>query len=212
MARAEEALRAVSTDRALPLEMEALAALLRAQAQIRRTRISRGGSGRSSAWQPQEDLSALFDRDLRREQETNYENRPSTPPAESSADSDALRRVRELAERQAALGRAQEDLARRRETLEGEEAERVLARLTREQEELRERAEALERELEERGAGDESHGSFGARSSSAVGESSGSPAASGSNERGAGGASDQMRRGTGRAATGPGRGGGRARP
>ena len=59
---------------------------------------------------------------------------------------------------------------------------------------MRERAEALERELEERGAGGESHGSFGARSSSAVGESSGSPAASGSNERGAGGASDQMRR------------------
>ena len=194
MARAEEALRAASTDRALPREMEALAALLRAQAQIRRTRISRGGSGRASAWQPQEDLSALFDRDLRREQETNYENRPSTPPAESNADSDALRRVRELAERQAALGRAQEDLARRRETLEAEEAERVLARLTREQEELRERAEALERELEERGAGGEPHRSFGASSSPAVGESSGSPAASRSNQRRAGGVGDQMRR------------------
>ena len=174
MARAEEALRSASTSAALPPEMEALAALLRAQAAIRRTRVARDGSGRSAAGQPQEDLSALFDRDLRREQETNYENRPSSPAAESSAESDALRRVRELAERQEALGRAQDDLARRRDALDDEEAARVLARLTREQEELSERAEALEREI--------------------AGESSGSSASSESNERGAGGAGEPMRR------------------
>ena len=174
MARAEEALRSASTSAALPPEMEALAALLRAQAAIRRTRVARDGSGRSAAGQPQEDLSALFDRDLRREQETNYENRPSSPAAESSAESDALRRVRELAERQEALGRAQDDLARRRDALDDEEAERVLARLTREQEELSERAEALEREI--------------------AGESSDSSAPSASNARGAGGAGEPMRR------------------
>ena len=174
MARAEEALRSASTGAALPPEMEALAALLRAQAAIRRTRVARDGSGRSAAGQPQEDLSALFDRDLRREQETNYENRPSSPAAESSAESDALRRVRELAERQEALGRAQDDLARRRDALDDEEAERVLARLTREQEELSERAEALEREI--------------------AGESSDSSAPSASNARGAGGAGEPMRR------------------
>ena len=174
MARAEEALRSASTGAALPSEMEALAALLRAQAAIRRTRVARDGSGRSAAGQPQEDLSALFDRDLRREQETNYENRPSSPAAESSAESDALRRVRELAERQEALGRAQDDLARRRDALDDEEAARVLARLTREQEELSERAEALEREI--------------------AGESSDSSAPSASNARGAGGAGEPMRR------------------
>ena len=225
MARAEEALRAASTGAALPPEMEALAALLRAQAAIRRTRVSRGGSGRSAAWQPQEDLSALFDRDLRREQETNYENRPSSPPAESNAaESDALRRVRELAERQAALGRAQDDLARRRDTLDDEEAARVLARLPREQEELREQAEALEREIEVRTAGGRSSASSGSdapgsrRSPTSPGSfdsstsrppGSSTPSASGessratavaeskspeSNARGAGGAGAPMRR------------------
>ena len=159
MARAETALRAASTGAALPIEMEALAALLRAQAVIRRTRVSRSGSGRSAAWQPQEDLSRLFDRDLRREQETNYENRPSTPPSESSAESDALRRVRELADRQAALGREQEDLARRSDVLDEAETVRILERLTREQEELRARAEALERQMEARATGSRGAGS-----------------------------------------------------
>ena len=207
MARAEEALRTASTGAALPFEMEALAALLRAQAAIRRTRVSRGGSGRSAAWQPQEDLSALFDRDLRREQETNYENRTSSPPAEASAESDALRRVRELAERQAALGRAQDDLERRRDALGEEEAARVLARLTREQEELRERTEALEREIDARSAGGgsrrsttspESSDSSGASASgsstpSESVEGFGSSASESSN-RGAHGAGEPMRR------------------
>ena len=207
MARAEQALRAASTGAALPFEMEALAALLRAQAAIRRTRVSRGGSGRSAAWQPQEDMSALFDRDLRREQETNYENRPAAPPAESSAESDALRRVRELAERQAALGRAQDDLARRRDALGEEEAARVLARLTREQEELSERAEALARQIEARSTGG---GSRRSATSPATSDSAGASAAgsstpsesvesfgasaSESNDRGARGAGEPMRR------------------
>ena len=214
MARAETALRAASTGAALPIEMEALAALLRAQAVIRRTRVSRSGSGRSAAWQPQEDLSRLFDRDLRREQETNYENRPSTPPSESSTESDALRRVRELADRQAALGREQEDLARRSDVLDEEETARVLERLTREQEELRARAEALERQMEaraagSRGAGSESSvappsstsagaaGSTASRGSSAspeAGESSAASAASDSGRGGVGGVGEAMRR------------------
>ena len=194
MARAEDALRAVSTARALPHEMEALAALLRAQAAIRNTQVSRDGSGRSTAWQPQEDLSALFDRDLRREQETNYENRSSAPPAESGAESDALRRVRELAARQAALGRAQEDLARRRNTLDDEEAARVLARLTREQEELRERAEALDQEIGARTAGDGSIRPSRSGSPSAAADSSGASGSSGRDARGAGGVGEPMRR------------------
>ena len=208
MARAEEALRTASTGAALPFEMEALASLLRAQAAIRRTRVSRGGSGRSTAWQPQEDLSALFDRDLRREQETNYENRASSPPAESSAESDALRRVRELAERQAALGRAQDDLERRRDALGEEEAARVLARLTREQEELRERTEALEREIDARAArGGSRRSTTSSESSDSSGSSTsgsstpsesvgslGSSASSESNNRGARAAGEPMRR------------------
>ena len=194
MARAEQALRAAATGAALPPEMEALAALLRAQAAIRNTRVSRGGSGGSSAWQPQEDLSALFDRDLRREQETNYENRSTASTTESDAESDALRRVRELAERQAALGRAQQDLARRRDVLDDDEAARVLARLTREQEELRERAESLEREIGARTGGRGSNRSSASSPSSASSESSGSASSSRPRGRRAGGVGQPMRR------------------
>ena len=178
MGRAEAALRAASTGTALAPQTEALAALLRAQAAIRRTRVSRDG-GQSTAWRPQDDLSALFDRDLRREQKTNYEERPAMPPADARAESDALRRVRELAQRQEALGRAQDDLARRREALDDVEAARVLARLTHEQEELRKQAEALERDIEAAAGGrpSRSSGSSSARPSSSS-HSSGSRGAS----------------------------------
>jgi len=195
MARAEQALRAAATGAALPPEMEALAALLRAQADIRNTRISRGGSGRSAAWQPQQDLSALFDRDLRREQETNYENRSTASATEPRGESDALRRVRELAERQAALGRAQQDLARRRDLLDDDEAARVLARLTREQEELRERAESLEQEIGARTVDGGSNRSSASRPSPESTESSGfATSSSGPRERRSGGVGEPMRR------------------
>lgn len=157
MERAEAQLRIGSASNALPPELEALNQLHRVEAAIRRMELSFGqAQGRSAWWQPQEDLSSLFDRDLRREQQTNYEALDS-PSADDAADeeSDALRRVRELAARQEALNRAQEDLARREDAMSAEEAARVLARLTREQQRLREQAEALERDLRQRldGAG-----------------------------------------------------------
>lgn len=185
MARAEAELRALATATALPPELDALTRLRQAEAAIRRTQVSFSGSPGQAGYQPREDLSSLFDRDLRREQQTNYENRRAAtrsdrPPEES----DALRRVRELAARQEALRRAQADLARRRDTLDGDEAERILARLTREQEELSELAAAFEREIEARTAG--------AQSGSASGPTgaSGSSGFSGSS----GGASDPMGR------------------
>lgn len=157
MEQAEAQLRIGSTADALPPELDALNQLHRVEAAIRRMELSFGqAQGRSAWWQPQEDLSSLFDRDLRREQQTNYEALDS-PSADEGADeeSDALRRVRELAARQEALNRAQADLGRRQDEMSAEEAARILARLTREQQELRERAEALERDLRQRidGAG-----------------------------------------------------------
>ena len=157
MEQAEAQLRMGSTADALPPELDALNQLHRVEAAIRRMEISFGqAQGRSAWWQPQEDLSSLFDRDLRREQQTNYEALDS-PSTDDGADeeSDALRRVRELAARQEALNRAQADLGRRQDGMNAEEAARILARLTREQQELRERADALERELRQRldGAG-----------------------------------------------------------
>ena len=157
MEQAEAQLRIGSASNALPPELEALNELHRVEAAIRRMELSFGqAQGRSAWWQPQEDLSSLFDRDLRREQQTNYEALESSA-ADDAADeeSDALRRVRELAARQEALNRAQTDLARREDAMSAEEAARILARLTREQQQLREQAEALERDLRQRldGAG-----------------------------------------------------------
>ncbi|MXY25946.1 MAG: DUF4175 family protein [Acidobacteria bacterium] len=157
MEQAEAQLRIGSASRALPPQLEALNQLHRVEAAIRRMELSFGQAQGSSAWwQPQEDLSSLFDRDLRREQQTNYEALESSS-ADGAADeeSDALRRVRELAARQEALNRAQADLVRREDAMSAEEAARILARLTREQQQLREQAEALQRDLQQRldGAG-----------------------------------------------------------
>ncbi len=157
MEQAEAQLRIGSATDALPPELEALNQLHRVEAAIRRMELSFGqGQGRSAWWQPQEDLSSLFDRDLRREQQTNYEEIESSAPDDAAeAESDALRRVRELAARQQVLNRAQSELGQRQNDLNVEEAARILARLTREQQELREQAEALERDLQQRldGAG-----------------------------------------------------------
>ncbi len=151
MEQAEAQLRIGSAADALPPELEALNQLLRVEAAIRRLELSFGqGQGSSAWWQPQEDLSSLFDRDLRREQQTNYEEVATAAPDDASdEESDALRRVRELAARQQALNRARADLARQQDELDAEDAARILARLTREQQELRAQAEALERSLEQ---------------------------------------------------------------
>ena len=189
MERAEAELRALATATALPPELDALNRLRQVEAAIRRTQVSfSGGSGRTAGYQPQEDLSSLFDRDLRREQQTNYESRPTAAPdGRAAEESDALRRVRELAARQEALSGAQAALARQRDTLDGVDAARVLARLTREQEALIERAAALEREMEA--------GSATARSGRPSG-SAGASASFGSSDSSGGGrgAADPMRR------------------
>ncbi|MBI4477232.1 MAG: hypothetical protein HY654_08675 [Acidobacteria bacterium] len=150
MTRAETALGRLDTKNALPPEMEALNQLLRAQAEIRRTQISRqqagggmGGSGRQG-----QDLSALFDRELQRQQQTNYENPTSSEHRRDADDrNDALDKVRELARRQEALAKQQEELARQRSRLSEEELKRQLERLTREQSELRRQAEQLSQQM-----------------------------------------------------------------
>lgn len=149
MARAETALDTQDTSEALPHEMEALNQLLKAQAEVREQQVARqeangggGGSNRSN-----QDLSALFDRELRRQQETNYETRDSATQREPDAESEALERVRELAKRQDELSRQQRDLASQQAQLEAEELKRRLERLTREQAELRQRAEELAQQL-----------------------------------------------------------------
>jgi hypothetical protein len=148
MGRAQASLDSLDTRAAVPHEMEALSQLLKAQADVRRRQVARqqAGAGGGSNRQTQ-DLSALFDRELQRQQQTNYETPTSVEEREQGSDDEALSRVRELARRQDDLARRQRDLARQRAGMSEEELKRQLERLTREQSELRRQAEELARQL-----------------------------------------------------------------
>jgi hypothetical protein len=107
-----------------------------------------GGSNRSG-----EDLSALFDKELQRQQRTNYETRSQVeerPDRDQSKDR-SLDRIRDLARRQEELNRQQRELAD--PNLSAEEMKRRLERLTREQAELRQQAEDLAKENAQQGQG-----------------------------------------------------------
>jgi len=142
MTAAQSTLEALRTDKSIPHEMMALNQLLKARAAISRRQMStqQAPGSQTSGNQAQEDLSALFDLELRRDQETNYEIETSPGDRRAGDESDALRRLGELAERQAEVNR---ELAEHEETPPSDELRRALERLTREQQELREQLEAL---------------------------------------------------------------------
>jgi hypothetical protein len=151
MEHAKEELQALKTKAATPHEMEALNQLLKAIAEDRKRQqintsqqqASNGtGSNRSSR-----DLSSLFDRELRRQEETNYETPPAPEKRQQTQQSEALEKVRDLARRQQQLGQEQQDLANKQAQMSPEETKRQLERLTREQSELRQQAEELARDL-----------------------------------------------------------------
>ena len=150
MGRAIASLDKISTAEALPHEREALNHLLRAEAENRRRQITRsqqaggnGGQNRSEA-----DLSSLFDQELRKRQQTNYETPNSTEERAEQKQEDPLERIRELARRQDALNRQQREVDRNREQLSEEELKRQLERLTREQNELRQQAQQLAQQMQ----------------------------------------------------------------
>ena len=152
MAGAQEQLDALKTSEALPHEMTALNELLRAQAEIRRREVQRqqaNGTGGGGSNRQTQDLSSLFDRELQRQQQTNYETPNSTETREQKrSGNDARDKIRDLARRQEALNRDQEQAASNAAT-SPEEMRRQLERLTREQSELRQQAEELSRQLEQ---------------------------------------------------------------
>jgi hypothetical protein len=155
MGHAVRELEGLKTSAALPHEMTALNELLRAQAEVRRRQVQRqqqsamGGRGQN---RQQQDLSSLFDRELARQQSTNYETPNSAETRDEQNEQDgALDKVRELARRQDALNRQQDELAKRREQMSEEELRRELERLTREQTELRRQAEELARQMQQQG-------------------------------------------------------------
>jgi hypothetical protein len=148
MEKALQQLAANRTKDALTHEMAALNGLLQAQAEVRRRQVTQqaNGGGGGGGNRSEQDLSALFDKELRRDQKTNYENRPSVESRpESEKQGSALDRIRDLAKRQADLSERQRDLAQ--SNAGAEERKRQLETLTREQEELRRELEELARRM-----------------------------------------------------------------
>ncbi len=158
MGRAVAELEAQKTQDAIPHEMAALTGLLKAQAEIKRREVSQGASGSgNSGNRSSQDLTALFDKELQRQQRTNYETRASVEdkPGQSNQDA-ALERIRDLAKRQEDLSRRQRELADA--GLTAEETKRQLEKLTREQMELRRQAEELAKRQQAERAGDSMQG------------------------------------------------------
>jgi len=145
MTRAVTSLDALKTGDALPPEMEALNHLLKAQADVKRRQVSRqqagaGGPGNNNR---NYDVSTLFDKELQRAQQTNYET-PTSAEQRNDPKQDALDKIRELARRQDELLRRQEELQRGQ--LSEADLRRELEKLTREQTELRQKLEDLARQ------------------------------------------------------------------
>jgi hypothetical protein len=147
MGQAVTSLDGLATATALPPEMDALHHLLRAESAVKKRQISRqqagaGGAGNSNR---NYDISTLFDNELRRTEQTNYETPKSTQSAAQSQE--LLDKVRELAHRQDELLKRQQELARDRAGMDEDRVKRQLEQLTREQLALRQQAEEIARQM-----------------------------------------------------------------
>ena len=153
MTRALQELQTQKTSSAIPHEMAALNALLQAQAEIRKRQVSQqqNNSGGGFGNRQSQDLSNLFDRELKRQQRTNYETKAQVETQPEAAGSDsALDKIRDLARRQEELSRQQRELAKGGTS--AEEMKRQLEKLTRDQEQLRRDVEQAQKELSRNGA------------------------------------------------------------
>jgi uncharacterized protein DUF4175 len=158
MGKAVDQLTSERTKDALPHEMTALNGLLQLQAEVRRRQVSQASAGSGFGGnRAGMDLSALFDKELQRQQRTNYETREAAEirPDRPEASASALDRIRDLARRQADLNRRQRELTQA--NLNAEEMKRQLEKLTREQMELREQTEELLRRSGNDGRGSAQH-------------------------------------------------------
>jgi hypothetical protein len=156
MGKAVSSLDGLKTNDALPSEMEALNQLLRAQADVKKRQVQRqqagGGAGNNRTNQ---DISSLFDKELARHQETNYETPGASEQKREDENGSALDKIRDLARRQDELLKRQHELAQNH-AMSDEELKRELEKLTREQNELRQRAEDLAQQLARQQGGDNS--------------------------------------------------------
>jgi cell division protein FtsB len=167
MTQAVEHLQGARTANAIEHEMAALRGLLQAQAEVRRRQVmqqSASAAGQGGSNRSDRDLSALFDRELQRQQRTNYETPPQSAETPPQNESELLDRIRELARRQAELAARQRELAGA--SLPAEELKRQLEQLSREQEELRQQAEALQNDVKRATPANAGRGRGGAPSGS----------------------------------------------
>ena len=148
MAQAVTSLDESKTTEALPPEMDALNRLLRAQADVKRREVQRQQSGAGNGGNRSNyDVSSLFDKELQKAQQTNYESRSSSAEQKSEGAQSALDAIKDLASRQDELLKRQQELARMRSQMTAEELKRELEKLTREQSELRQKAEELAQKM-----------------------------------------------------------------
>ena len=158
MGLAVTSLESLRTSDAMPHEMEALNALLRAQADVKKRQIQQQRSGQGNAQnRSTEDLSALFDKELAKNQQTNYENKTTAEQTEDK-NAPAVDRIKELARRQDELVRKQQEFARNQSGMSDEERKRQLDSLSREQNDLRDRAEEVAKQLQQQQSGQQQQG------------------------------------------------------
>ncbi|HEV3061474.1 MAG TPA: hypothetical protein VGY48_24710, partial [Vicinamibacterales bacterium] len=130
MTQAVASLEAQKTADARPPEMEALNHLLKAQADVKKRDVMRQQAGTGSGDNRSNyDLSTLFDKELQKAQQTNYETRSSAEQRQDPNQS-ALDKVHELARRQDELLKRQQELARNREKMTADDLKRELEKLT----------------------------------------------------------------------------------
>lgn len=146
MNRAEEELEAAQLAEALPLEREAYNYLLKADAEVRRRDLQRGRASSGAQAQSQEELQRLFADELDKMQ-SKYETLENNQRrSEERQVSEALEKVRELAQRQQQLNDLNSNVARQK--MAEEERRRQIARLRREQEALARETSELERRMQ----------------------------------------------------------------
>ncbi len=116
---------------------------------MKRREIQQANSGQGDGNKNRNyDLSSLFDKELQKAQQTNYETKSTVEQGASSSQQSELDKIKELASRQDELLKEQQELARNRAKMSEEELKRALDKLTREQAELRQRAEELSRQMQ----------------------------------------------------------------
>jgi hypothetical protein len=109
MAQAVTSLDESKTAEALPPEMDALNRLLRAQADVKRREVQRQQSGAGNGGNRSNyDVSSLFDKELQKAQQTNYESRSSSAEQKSEGAQSALDAIKDLASRQDELLKRQQ--------------------------------------------------------------------------------------------------------